>query len=446
MQLSRFVLTYPDVRPGEHVLYDVINDHYVGVDDAALKAIGRWQSAPPLGEDEVTAQRVLTEEGFLIQDAAEDDERVRTFLEAKAEGIPGTMYVTLMPTLACNLACSYCFQKDHPAFTKMKVATEAATMEWVLRKVDAAVSKRLLVHYFGGEPLTRKDFLLRTAEIFAASMAARGAKFEWEITTNGIGLDLEFVHSMQKHGNGSIKITLDGDQATHDAARVYRNGKGTFDEIFSNTVAVAKNCPDIQLRIGGNFQPEQTESYERLLDRLADAGLAGLIEALRFKPLVDTSSKDCGTCTNCASSDSEVGALAQLRESVERRGIARRALTGRPPTGPCELHWKNSYVIDPEGRVYKCPSVAGRPEMAVGTVGHLEERIAPLVELRPWEQCGSCPFLPVCVGGCLGGQYLKTGRRDEVFCRKPAFEEAFRRDVLLRYFAEFGDDVTNEAA
>ena len=45
---------------------------------------------------------------------------VPVVLEAAAEGMPGTLYVTLMPTLACNLACGYCFQKEHPAFTKMK--------------------------------------------------------------------------------------------------------------------------------------------------------------------------------------------------------------------------------------------------------------------------------------------------------------------------------------
>ena len=38
MRLSRFVLTYRDVRPGEHVLYDVIGDHYVGVDGSTLDA------------------------------------------------------------------------------------------------------------------------------------------------------------------------------------------------------------------------------------------------------------------------------------------------------------------------------------------------------------------------------------------------------------------------
>src|SRR5437763_892688 len=77
----------------------------------------------------------------------------------------------------------------------------------------------LPLHYFGGEPLTRKPFLLHTAEILHSAMRARAGRFEWSITANGIGLDLPFVRAMRRFGDGSIKVTLDGDRETHDAAR-----------------------------------------------------------------------------------------------------------------------------------------------------------------------------------------------------------------------------------
>lgn len=440
MRLSRFVLTYRDVRPGEHVLFDVIGDQYVGVDDATLEATERWASEAPRSETEREVQTALEDCGMLVESRAVDDERLRAFLETASEGLPGTMQVTLMPTLACNLACTYCFQKDHPAFNKMQDKTEASTVEWILRKVDEAASRRLLVHYFGGEPLTRKDYLLRTAKIFDAAMKARGATFEWEMTTNGIGLDSEFVRAMGAFGRGAIKVTLDGDKETHDAARVYRNGRGTFDEILSNLVRVARSNPGVRLRLGGNFRPEQVDSYERLLLRLKAEQLDGLFDSIRFKPVIDTGAKGQGTCGSCASASTEATAVRQLARAVDASGLARTATGHAVPVGPCELHWKNSYIIDPDGHVYKCPAVAGRPELAVGSVTKPGERAAPLLELRPWEKCGDCPFLPVCVGGCLGGKFLQTGRRDEVFCRKEHFELAFQAEVLARYVAEFGPE------
>jgi uncharacterized protein len=295
----------------------------------------------------------------------------------------------------------------------------------------------LHLHYFGGEPLTRKPFLLHTAEVLHSAMRARAGRFEWSITTNGIGLDLPFVRGMQQFGDGSIKVTLDGDKETHDAARVWRSGKGTFDEIFANVAALA---PHVRLRIGGNFLPHQVESYERLLARLDSAGITPLLEAVRFKPVIDVTRGAAATCTSCADGKEEVRALVQINRAVASRRLGpHMGETLEGMLGPCELHWKNSYTIDPEGHVYKCPAVAGRPEMAVTSVRGegLAEKIAPLVALRPWEQCGDCPYLPVCVGGCLGGKFLKTGRTDQVACKKESFAANFRESVTKRYLEEF---------
>jgi uncharacterized protein len=437
MQLSRFVVPYHNVRVGEHVLYSVLMDRYIGIDEMTLKALGRWQQGlPPADASERETQEVLLEDGFLIESRSVDDERLRAHLERASEGVPGTLFVTLMPTLQCNLACNYCFQKDFPAFTKMSSPTEDATLEWILRAVDERGLRGLEVHYFGGEPTTRKDFCVRSAKILSSAMKARGGTFAWQMTTNGVLLDLPFAKEMERYGRGAYKITLDGDKETHDQERVYRDGRGSFDAIFDNVVALAKSGS--RVRVGGNFLPDQAASFEKLLDRLEAAGVARLLEGVRFKPIIDEKS----ACTSCPSQQKvEAQTLVQLNKSVERRKMAAPIFQGElleSMLGPCELHWKNSYTIDPEGHIFKCPAVAGLPDLAVGSVGSREpEKIAPLLELRPWEQCGDCAYMPVCVGGCLGGQFLQTGRRDQVACKKESFEESFRQTVISRYVSEF---------
>ena len=449
MQISRFVVCYRDVRPGEHVLYDVLGDRYVGVDDHTLDAIERWKSgAAPADAAEQETQEVLLEDNFLARGREEDDQRLRAHLEEASQGIPGTLFVTLMPTLQCNLACSYCFQKENPSFTKMSSPTEDATLEWIIRQVDERALRHLRVHYFGGEPTTRKDYCLRTAQVLSSAMAARGGTFEWQMTTNGVLLDVEFARGMERFGKGTFKVTLDGDKETHDQERVYRDGRGSFDVIFDNVVALAE--ADCKVRVGGNFFPDQAASFERLLDRIEKSGIARKLQGVRFKPVADTQRNGTGTCTGCSAKE-ETQTLVQLNKSVERRKLAAPVLQGEmleSMLGPCELHWKNNYTIDPDGRVYKCPAVAGLPEMAVADVAsEAAEKIAPLVELRPWEQCGDCPYLPVCVGGCLGSQFLKTGRRDQVACKKESFEQSFRETVVHRYLAEFAEEeVRTEAA
>jgi len=283
--------------------------------------------------------------------------------------------------------------------------------------------------------------------VLAAAMKARGGTFRWEMTTNGILLDVAFAQKMQAIAPGTFKVTMDGDKETHDRMRVYRDGRGTFDAIFENVAALADaGC---RVYVSGHFFPDQAPSFEKLLDRLERSGVGRKLAGVMFKPMVDTQQNGTGTCTGC-SEKQETQTLVQLNKSLERRKMtpaALQAATLEGLLGPCELHWKNNYTIDPEGRVYKCPVVAGLPGLEVTQVASRQaEKIAPLIELRPWEKCGDCPYLPVCVGGCLGGKYLKTGRRDEVACKKDMFETSFRESVVHRYLAEFPDTGWTEAA
>lgn len=69
---------------------------------------------------------------------------------------------------------------------------------------------------------------------------SRGGAFSWRLTTNGVHLDRPFIEAMNRTGEGTVKVTLDGDRETHDRARVHRGGKGSFDVIFDNLVFPAR--------------------------------------------------------------------------------------------------------------------------------------------------------------------------------------------------------------
>lgn len=433
VRLSRFVLALHHVAPGEHVLYDVVGDRYVGVDGPTLEAIGRWSAAPPAGEDESRAAAELMELRFVVRDRAEDDARLEEHRAAIAEGMPGTLYLTLMPTLACDLACTYCFQRDHPAAGRMSAETEAAALAWIEREAVASGARRLLLHYIGGEALLRKDFLLRTARALRGALAARGIDFAWELTTNGVGLDPAIVRQLSEHGPGAVKVTLDGDRPAHDAARVSRDGRGTFDRIFGALLAVAGECPEVRLRVVGNLRrgPEARASASRLLDQLEAAGLCGRLEWIRFKPIVDL---DAGCGRGCGAEPADADDAS--REAFAR-GLVRTSPFGIDAVSPCELHWRRSFVVDTAGRIYRCFAVAGRPEMALGTVHGGALGPDPLLAGQPWGQCGDCPFVPACMGGCLGGRYLQIGRAGEIACDRPGLEARFRAEIARRYLEEF---------
>jgi uncharacterized protein len=431
VRLSRFVKVYGDVRPGEHVLYDVIADRYAGVDDRTLQAIERWRHELPAPGEEAEAAKTFAELGFLVNGDEADEARLAASMKRAGEGMPGTAHVTVLTTLACNLACTYCMQKDHPQTGHMSAEVEAASLEWIENVAVRPGTQKLEILYIGGEPLTRKDFILRTAERLSRSVRQRGVAFTWEIITNGVLLDVAFAQAMVAFGPGLIKVTLDGDRETHDANRIYRDGRGSFEKILANLAAVARACPEVRVNVGGNFRPGQERSFERLLDRLEAEGLRGRIGSIRFTPVLE--SAGCGA--GCGTSQ-RGESFVQLGRKAAERGLSRLPTGSIDEVNPCALHWEQPSVIDPNGRLYKCFAVAGRPEMAVGDVRGGPGRVDPINAARPWGECRDCAFQPVCLGGCVGGHYATQGVID-VVCERPQLEERFREQVVRRYLEEF---------
>lgn len=431
MRLSRFVLTFRDAAPGEHVLYDVVTDSYLGVDDRALSAIARWGRAPPAPGEEAESAEALRSLGFLVERDEDDVVRLEGAERAAAEGQPGTMHVTLLPTLACNLACTYCIQRDQPRSGSMSASTEEAMLAWLKRGAAASRPARLTIQYLGGEPLLRKDLVLRTAERLAGLARSLGIPFRWGIATNGLLLDVSFAKAMAAHGPGHVTVTLDGDRETHDAARVRRDGQGTFDEVLGRVADVARACPEVAVRVNGNFLEGQRASFERLLERLEAEGLTGHLAEVSFQPVVEAAG-----CAAACGPGAESEAVVQLGRRATERGLSRAGAGGIDAIAPCELHWDRAWVVDTEGRLYRCFGVAGRPELAIGDVRSGPTRPDPLRVARPWEACGQCAFLPVCLGGCIGGRYAADGVF-AVDCQRPSFELRFREEVVRRYLEEF---------
>jgi uncharacterized protein len=75
-------------------------------------------------------------------------------------------------------------------------------------------------------------------------------------------------------------------------------------------------------------------------------------------------------------------------------------------TSVCTAVGADSFVIGPDGDLYKCWLDLGRHELAVGHIGdgslELNEKIAKWQDFQPFDDanCGLCTMLPVCMGGC----------------------------------------------
>lgn len=169
------------------------------------------------------------------QDAALRGTRL---IRAKLTGGRVPFHVILCVTARCNLRCVYCScpsQRDD----------ELTTAEWcrALDEFKALGTER--VQFFGGEPLLRPDL----GELAAH---ARGLGLRSTLVTNGILVPRHRDVVSQMH---TVVLSLDGDEAAHDANRGRHSHAQTLDAIRTlrawgvpvkvNAVLNANNSDDL---------------------------------------------------------------------------------------------------------------------------------------------------------------------------------------------------------
>ena len=132
------------------------------------------------------------------------------------------MKVVLHLTLNCNLRCKYCYA---PAKRQEAMSTDTAH-----KAIDLAVrlgERSACVAFFGGEPLLRFDAIQELTRYAEAGARRRGIPMHFRLATNGTLFTEESLRFCRDH-NILFAISLDGDEAAHDAARVQPSGKGSF--------------------------------------------------------------------------------------------------------------------------------------------------------------------------------------------------------------------------
>jgi len=142
-------------------------------------------------------------------------------------------YVILIPTLRCNLACTYC-QVSRAAETAHGYDWSSEAVADILGFLGNLATDEIKIEFQGGEPLLRVDLL----ESVRAFCRDRFAKSNFVVCTNLQNLgprELAFLDAGDTH----ISTSLDGRLADHDRHRTQDRTRA--EEFFANlTVAVER--------------------------------------------------------------------------------------------------------------------------------------------------------------------------------------------------------------
>ncbi len=137
-------------------------------------------------------------------------------------------FVDFELSLGCNLRCPMCWLHGESAEGNRFAGSELSTAEAtaVLEELGRHGST---VYFGGGEPFFRRDFV-ELLEL-AGSLGLRP-----QFTTNGTLIDQTRAHQIVSFGTTHVSISIDGDEAAHDAVR----GSGMFEKACATVRRLAK--------------------------------------------------------------------------------------------------------------------------------------------------------------------------------------------------------------
>ena len=134
---------------------------------------------------------------------------------------------------SCNMACRYCFASGGAyggPEELMPPQTAAAAIDWIVR---FGRGKRLVVHFFGGEPLLNLPVLRQTVAYGRRQCSHNGKGFQIRISTNGTR-DLRELSDVLFSVQHRISVSVDGPPLLHNHNRPFRDGRPTHRAIAGN--------------------------------------------------------------------------------------------------------------------------------------------------------------------------------------------------------------------
>lgn len=340
--------------------------------------------------------------GIIVDEAVDEIEMMRTCMDLKKYQQRRLM-VTIIPTNACNFRCIYCYQPEKSSV--MSEVTVERILKWFERNLR--YYDELNLGWFGGEPLLCSDTMFNLLGRIRELCKIYGVAMVSSITSNGYLLSIDLFQRLLSNGLLYYQITVDGDESTHNAQRPHKTNGDSYSRVMQNLSNMAK-LPQrrrfevgIRINVSGHMRKE---NIYRFIDRLSemfsgDKRFVIIWQWVRdwggsrisqhdINNLVQTSS----ACTNYIDYAKSKGlSVAELVSTM----------TG---TDTCEAYYRNGYVINFDGRVYKCAMCLEDEEN--NCIGFIDDKGIMKLEATKemkWlaqdeitKECASCVYLPMC--------------------------------------------------
>lgn len=367
--------------------------------------------------------------GFLIADDVEELDLIRYGL-LQSRFATNRLGLTIAPTSDCNFRCIYCYEKDSLRHSTMTEEVQKSVIDYIKRL--APIISHLNISWYGGEPLLALDIMERLTHEILEICEENKIEYSAAIVTNGYLLTAQVAQKLGELHVSSIQITLDGSREQHDKRRPLNGGLPTFDTIISN-LKEAKDFLPCRVNIRVNVDKQNVSQVDEVLKILNENELNQVTSV--YLGMVENSN---GTYQDnkcfCTQEFSELDYDFKVRNEMSRVWYYPQLVHN-----VCSADSVSGAVIDSDGLIYKCWNDIGIKERAIGNLldGAFRNQQVSLSYLlydpTQDEECKTCKYLPICMGGCPHRRQFSP----ELRCNKLKYTmEKYISDIAIQMKAE----------
>ena len=355
------------------------------------------------------------------------------------DSAPRTMVLKqlgLQVTENCNLCCTYCYQlKKSPeklTFDQCKKMIDIVLgldKEYLTKYCRFELESPFCFHLIGGEPLLEDELCYKCIKYFETKLIENNIDIDWYIwiPSNGIPYFREYSQKIiNEYGNRlDFAISMDGCKECHDACRIYKNGKGSYDD-------TRKAYEDFRKRRDYNYtgtkftmSPQNIKYYSKsIIEWIND----GIYQIFSNWELEDEYTEEKAYEYYCAAKECIDYIIDHDLEDVVEYSVLNRTSDHGIPfwnyEGLCGATGHQLALI-PNGEIYSCVRLAStslNDGVKPIPFGDLENGFCYTKEMKDSfnyhmkttrtsntnYKCYNCPINDSC-HGCIGNDYNKFG-------------------------------------
>lgn len=324
--------------------------------------------------------------------------------------------LTIIPTLACNCRCPYCYEL-HSSLKTSQMSHEVVDN---LKKYISTKAKNLSalgVGWFGGEPLLCLDIIEDISKYCIDLCEKENIIYNSQMTSNGVLLSKETAEILSKLRIHNIQITFDGSKENHDKTRVTSGGKPTFDIIYKNILDYLNinenNTITLRIHVNSNTSEEDIPSFIETLS-VFDKNYRKRIIAYPHVIYAACSEEWAQECEVGGRPISSISTITnKIQDEANILGYLSCHRVSTEIKCACQAEIDGYWVVRPEGYLNKCTvgiekerSQAKLTEKGIEFLpGRFFKTIKKEFSTKLYEQCQDCKYLPFCWQGCIFQHY-----------------------------------------